>query len=133
MFKIIVYLSDVDKKNGPFSYLEGSHSKLIQLLILLFFKFFSKEPTRFSKKFIDIIKKLFFLKQKIFTGKKGTGIVFNSAGIHKGLIIENGERISITAYIYPFRKDNDIIYKRNKHMKIPSNLIKKNYENFHKL
>ena len=50
LFKIIVYLSDVNEKNGPFSYLEGSHSKLIQLLILFFFKLFSKDPTRLSKK-----------------------------------------------------------------------------------
>ncbi len=133
LFKIIVYLSDVDEKNGPFSYLEGSHSKLIQLFILFFFKLFSKDPTRLSKKLTGIIKKLFFLNQKTFIGKKGTCIVFNSAGIHKGLIIENGERISITAYIFPFRKDNNIIYERNKHMNIPANLIKKNYENFLKL
>ena len=41
--------------------------------------------------------------------------------------------VSITAYIFPFRKDNNIIYERNKHMNIPANLIKKNYENFLKL
>ncbi len=133
LFKIIIYLTDVDKQNGPFSYLEGSQSKLIQFFTLAFFKLFSKNPTRFSKKSMEVIKKIFGLKLKTFTGKKGSCIVFNSAGIHRGLEIESGERISLTAYIFPFRKDNNIIEERNKHMNIPKNLIKKNYDNFFNL
>ena len=126
-------MTDVDKQNGPFSYLEGSQSKLIQFFTLAFFKLFSKNPTRFSKKSMEVIKKIFGLKLKTFTGKKGSCIVFNSAGIHRGLEIESGERISLTAYIFPFRKDNNIIDDRNKHMNIPKNLIKKNYDNFFNL
>ena len=133
LFKIIIYLSDVDEANGPFSYIEGSHSKFIQFFTLFFFKFFSKNPTRFTNKLMKIIKKTFNLKQKIFTGKKGSCIIFNSAGIHRGLEIENGERISLTAYIFPFREDNKIIDERNKHMNIPSELLKQDYKNFVKL
>ena len=130
LFKIIVYLSDVDETNGPFSYIEGSHSKFIQLFTLCFFKFFSRNPTRFSNKLMETIKKIFKLKQKIFTGKKGSCIIFNSAGIHRGLEIERGERIALTAYIFPFREDNKIIDDRNKHMNIPSNLLKQDFKNF---
>ena len=28
LFKVMVYLSDVNEKNGPFSYIEKSHSKI---------------------------------------------------------------------------------------------------------
>ena len=130
LYKIMIYLSDVEEKNGPFSYLEGSHSKLVQFFHLIFFKFFSQNPTRFSESSMKIIKKIFQLQKKIFVGKKGTVIVFNSAGIHRGIDIEKDKRTSLTAYIYPATTNNHLIKERNSHMKVPQNLIKEDYANF---
>ena len=130
LFKIMIYLSDVSEDNGPFSYLEGSHTKLSQLLCLLIFKLFSKKTTRYSQTLIKYVKIIFRYRQKTFTGKKGTCIVFNSSGLHRGLEIKSGERLALTAYIYPYTTNNKTLYERSKHMEIPDVLQKKNIKDY---
>ena len=130
LFKVMIYLSDVDRNNGPFSYIEKSHSKINQFLSLLIFKLFSNNTTRYSNILIKIICNIFNYKKKVFTGKKGTCIVFNSSGLHRGLEIKNGERIALTAYIYPYTENKKILYERSNHMNIPENLIKQSIKEF---
>jgi hypothetical protein len=131
-FKLLIYLNDVDNENGPFSYIERSHKKLFQFLCLLFFKLFSKNITRFNFFTVKLIKLLFFKKQKIITGPKGTAVVFNSSGLHRGLSLVKDNRVSLTAYIFPhgdYDKNNE---KRNDKFNIPKNLRNKQI-NVHKI
>ncbi len=130
LFKVMVYLSDVNEKNGPFSYIEKSHSKINQLLTLFFLKLFSKNTTRYSEDLINLICKIFNYKKKIFIGKKGTCIIFNSSGLHRGLEILSGERLALTAYIYPYIDSEKILHERSKHMNIPDDLRKKDIKDY---
>jgi len=129
----MIYLSDVDINNGPFSYIEKSHSRMSQAITLFFFKFFSKNMTRYSENLIKIICKIFNYKIKNFTGTKGTCIVFDSSGLHRGLDIKSGERVALTAYIYPYTEDKRILNERTLHMNIPKNWIKKNIQDYNVL
>jgi len=130
LFKVMIYISDVNEQNGPFSYIEKSHSKINQLLTLFFLKLFSKNITRYSEDSINLICKIFNYKKKIFLGKKGTCIIFNSSGIHRGLEISGGERLALTAYIYPYTDNEKILHERSKHMNIPDSLRKKNIKDY---
>jgi len=130
LFKVMVYLSDVNEKNGPFSYIEKSHSKINQLLTLFFLKLFSKNTTRYSEDLINLICKIFNYKKKIFIGKKGTCIIFNSSGLHRGLEILSGERLALTAYIFPYTDSEKILHERSKHTNIPDDLRKKNIKDY---
>ena len=120
-YKVMIYLTDVKIENGPFSYLIKSHYKFYQGLSLLLFKLFSKNHTRFSDFSIKILKQLLF-KQRIFVAKKGTCIVFNTTGLHRGLPISNGERVSLTAYIFEKSNDKELSKARSDHMNIPIEL-----------
>ena len=130
LFKIMIYLTDVNENNGPFSYIERTHSKINQFLTLLFLKLFSKNTTRYSEKLINFICKVFNYKKKIFIGKKGTCIIFNSSGLHRGLEIKSDERLALTAYIYPYTDNERALNERSKHMNIPDVLKKKNIKDY---
>ena len=129
LFKVMLYLTDVTIDNGPFTYLEKSHSKLSQFLCLLL-KFFSKETTRYSNNLVKMIKFFLRYKQKIFIAKKGTCIVFNSSGLHRGLKIKSGDRLALTAYIFSYTEDKNVLDKRSSHMKMPSNLVRKQIDQY---
>lgn len=120
-YKVMIYLTDVKTENGPFSYLIKSHYKFYQGLSLLLFKLFSKNHTRFTDFSIKILKLLLF-EQRIFVGKKGTCIVFNATGLHRGLPITEGERVSLTAYIFEKSNNKELYDARSDHMNIPIEL-----------
>ena len=98
-----------------------SHYKFYQGLSLLLFRLFSKNHTRFSNFSIKILK-FFLFKQKIFKAKKGTCIVFNSTGLHRGLPLTNGERVTLTAYIFKKSYNKKLFKARSDHMNIPFEL-----------
>ncbi len=133
LFKLMIYLSDVNLDNGPFCYLEKSHTKFNQFLSLFFFKLLSLHQTRYSEKLVKLQKFIFRYKQRTFTGKKGSCIVFNSSGLHRGLEIKEGTRIALTAYIYPFTDNQNILYERSKHMNIPKILQKNKIQDYLRL
>lgn len=133
LYKLMIYLSDVNLENGPFCYLEGSHKKFNQFISLFFFKLFSSHQTRYSEKLVRLQKFIFRYKQKKFIGKKGSCIVFNSSGLHRGLEIKEGSRIALTAYIYPYTKDQNLLNERSEHMNIPKELRKNKIQDYLKL
>lgn len=85
--KAIVYLTDVNSKNGPFQYLCKSNTFVY--LLSSIFKF--RKTTRF-----DNDKNSFNLKS--FHAKSGTLLFVDTRGIHQGKLLTEGERISATAY-----------------------------------
>lgn len=84
--KIFVYLNDVDESNGAHIYVKGSHREN---------RFAGKEDYKFSQRLID--KEIFdaYGEENIITmkGKKGTVILEDTSGFHKGMPIENGHRL----------------------------------------
>lgn len=86
--KFILYLSDVEQKNGPFEYVLGSHhvtSKIIDLPGQVL----EKDIRRYNKG---------NLKGQIFTGKAGDLLIADTSGIHRGTPIVESVRYAATLY-----------------------------------
>lgn len=96
-FKSILYLNDVDNKNGPFQLIEKSHKLLVTLINSLILKK-GYPDTRFSE---EQIKHLYNKKIQTITGRAGTLILFDGSLVHRGAPLINGIRYAITNYYYP--------------------------------
>ena len=88
--KLMIYLTDVSATNGPFEYIKGSH----RLDHKLRFNGFS--PKIRFKKSDEIVQ----AKSEVLTASKGTGIFFDSSGVHRGNPIDAGKRVAITYYTF---------------------------------
>lgn len=95
-FKSIVYLSDVSGNNGPFEYILGTHKNES------YFNFLNKgidtSKYRFSEKELEKIEKAKDYQIQQFTAKKGTLILVDTSGIHRGMPIQEGNRYALTNY-----------------------------------
>ena len=92
LFKIFIYLNDVDQETGPFSYLLGSQFGG---------RWGGKFPQVPPQGYIDISEKAierFGANNgiKIGTGKAGTIIFCDTAGIHRGGYAKSKQRIMFT-------------------------------------
>ena len=85
--KAFFYLDDVGPRNGPFTYVHGSHMD----------KFSGwKQQNRWPD---DQIEKYYGQDRIInLTGEVGDLIIANTNGFHKGKKIEDGQRMLLTAY-----------------------------------
>lgn len=97
--KYIVYLNDVTSQNGCFQYLESTHKLSTK------YKFNYKlnkncSNTRFTDDEVDFLLKQFNLNLINFEAKKGTLIVIDTSGIHRGRPMERGVRYALTNYIF---------------------------------
>ncbi len=94
-FKILMYLSDVNEKNGCFQFLTNSSKKYIGYPP-------PRTPdydTRYYDKTIeDIVEKNEECKIHNIIGEKGTVVIVDTTYIHRGKIIEEGERYAVTQY-----------------------------------
>lgn len=97
-FKAIIYLSDVSSENGPFQFIEQSHC--LNMCLDLYKNKLTKEgQNRFNEQEVGAI--LEFLgkeRLKTFTATRGTCILVNTKGIHRGKPITQGERFAMTYY-----------------------------------
>ena len=98
--KAILYLSDVQYNNGPFQYIKGSH-KFLNILKFLINSKIGYDKKEFSPKVINKYLKKNSQQLKTFCYKKGSIIIFDSLGLHRGKPISNGIRYSLTNYYYP--------------------------------
>jgi hypothetical protein len=95
-YKAILYLTDVSELNGPFQYIPETNSINSFLRVSQILKC-KLNNYRFSDEHIEkLMKNGFFIKT--FTARKGTLILADTRGIHRGSIIENGYRIALTRY-----------------------------------
>lgn len=88
--KLMIYLTDVSSSNGPFEYIEGSHGLAHKLRFNLI-----SSNVRFGA-----FEKIVHAKSRIFTAPKGTGIIFDSSGVHRGNPIDSDKRVAITYYTF---------------------------------
>jgi hypothetical protein len=80
--KFFVYLTDVSDANGPHSYVAGSHKGLKDRSL--------QRDGRFSD---EEVKRYYSANEKKITGEKGTVFVADTAGLHKGTPLDEGERL----------------------------------------
>lgn len=80
--KFFVYITDVSDANGPHSYVSGSHKGLKDRSL--------QHDGRFSD---EEIRRYYPSDEVKITGKKGTIFVADTAGLHKGTPLEEGERL----------------------------------------
>ena len=100
-FKAIVYLSDVDLKDGPFQIIQGSHKpKAIKRHIKLMNH--DGVELRMNNKQIEEIKKIEPNNYKVLIAKAGTLVFADTSTIHTGMALsEGGERYTLFNYYYP--------------------------------
>jgi len=96
-FKALVYLVDVNEKNGCFQYIPKS-SKVAHHLLK------TPTPDKYQYTDEDVYNMTGGKPNSIFdvTGKAGTLVLFDTNGVHRGKPIEQGERYALTNYY----KDN---------------------------
>ena len=102
--KVFVYLTDVDENSGPFIYIPGSTYGL-----RLGRLFPQKPPFGFYPKERMVEKIVKREDIKILTGKAGTVIFADTAGLHKGGLAWSKERIMLTV---GYRSDASIMRPR---------------------
>jgi len=101
-FKAILYLSDVSEENGPFEYLPGSHrferlrltSRLLNVPL---------HKYRFSDEQVEELERLSGTPRMSVIGRRGSLVLIDSRGLHRGRPLRSGERMAVTRYYFPRR------------------------------
>lgn len=92
--KTIVYLSDVNEKSGPFSFLQGSNN----------FELPTRDGVGKSTRYDDVVVSEFCRENNIepfkVIGKRGTLVFVDTSHIHRGLNIQSGSRYTYTNYYF---------------------------------
>lgn len=88
--KLMIYLVDVNDANGPFEYKKSSHKLYHKLRFNMF-----RKSVRFNER-SSVLKP----ESDVLVGKKGTAIIFDSSGVHRGRPIMSGERYALTYYTF---------------------------------
>lgn len=94
--KFMIYLSDVNEKNGCFELLEKSHRPWYKFLDTLRFNL-PYNNSRYENEYSNISQALKHRFKKII-GKAGTMIIFDTSLMHTGAEILEGERFALTFY-----------------------------------
>lgn len=101
-FKAIVYLTDVSLENGAFQYIHKSNTHHHKQFIKDSKKTgLSDKATRLTQ---DTIKPLLESdpeRLKTFEAKKGSVILVDTSGIHRGAPVQDGERYALFNYYMP--------------------------------
>ncbi len=100
-FKSFLYLTDIDPDNGPLVYLKGSHKqgKWRQEKEFEYFRDGkSGSYGRYSKNEVSELKQKYNFKQIRGVCSKGTLIIADTRGLHKGTPIKNRKRILLANY-----------------------------------
>lgn len=92
MCKVFIYLTDVDESSGPFTYIQSSH------LGGRWGHLFPQRPPKGSYPSEEEIKKIIPPDQlKVCTGRAGSIIFADTAGLHRGGYATNNPRLMFTA------------------------------------
>lgn len=110
-FKAMVYLNDVSSNNGPFLFVPNSKKKdakrlkIKKLNSLIFYikRFLKYQKIRDPRYSEDSISNFFKVSKQTpieISAPKGSVVLFDSSFIHRGKIIQNGLRYSLTNYYF---------------------------------
>jgi hypothetical protein len=98
-FKAIIYLTDTSEENGPFQYIPETHKPLSKVKTVAKYKIKAFQ-NRISQEEIDFIIDNSEYEISTLTGKKGTLILTDTTGIHRGKPLEKGCRYALTNYYF---------------------------------
>jgi Phytanoyl-CoA dioxygenase (PhyH) len=126
-FKVFINFEDITIKNGPHSYIKGSHlpGKLSNKIRSKFYSRISDE---------DIYENFEREKEVIFTVPKGTILIEDTKGMHKGYHVEEGRRFLLSFQYSNILLSNNSIsanYPIEKHLNFDF-MLKKNPSFFYK-
>lgn len=100
-YKSIAYLTDVEEENGPFEFILGSHNKS-SVTKSIKENNFEAHHNRFTESEVeDFLQSNPDFKNKIYTAKKGSVILVDTSGVHRGMPINQGKRYALTNYYFP--------------------------------
>lgn len=95
-FKTLVYMSNVELENGNFQFIVNSTIKDIGIP-----SHWSYDNTRYADETINnLLKDNNDCKLYDIIGEAGTVVFFDSTNIHRGKVIEKGERVALTQYYF---------------------------------
>lgn len=97
--KSIVYLTDVTLENGPFQYIEESHTTKNVYKDSLKYKY-DQFQSRFTEEEVQRLLEKEPERLKTFTARAGTVILTDTRGVHRGKPIESGIRYALTNYLW---------------------------------
>jgi len=102
--KYMIYLNDVSFTNGAFEFIPKTHRAMSKFKT----NHFLTKKTRYTDSEMEKYKKTF--PSKLYTAKKGTCIIFDSSGLHRGTpLTEKGSvRYAITNYMFDSEIPNHI-------------------------
>jgi hypothetical protein len=101
--KSMVYLVDVDLKNGPFEIVTKSNSFFEIINDSKKMNISNIKDTRFNDPQVNKIEN-FSNRKKTLKAKKGSLIIFDGSFIHRGRPLSEKNRYAITNYYYPVGK-----------------------------
>jgi len=107
--KAMIYLNDVDEKNGAFQYLEKSHHLFNIIKINNHLKKISSDKW-FDNREIEESSKKLNLKINTLSANAGDMILFDATGIHRGMPLKSGERFALTNY-YRFDPNEELPFQ----------------------
>ncbi len=100
-FKAIVFLTDVEINDGPFSLLVGSH-KPKSILNNIKINKYDGVKLRFEKSEVDRLISMGENIKETFTAKAGSVVFFDASCVHAGSPLRDGGlRYALTNYYYP--------------------------------
>ena len=105
----MIYLNDVDEKNGAFQYLEKSHHLFNIIKINNHLKKISSDKW-FDNREIEESSKKLNLKINTLSANAGDMILFDATGIHRGMPLKSGERFALTNY-YRFDPNEELPFQ----------------------
>ena len=97
--KSIVYLTDVSIENGPFQYIESSHTSKNVYKDSFNYKY-DQFQSRFTEEEIQRLIDKEPHRLKTFTAPAGSVILADTRGLHRGKPIKEGVRYAMTNYIW---------------------------------
>jgi hypothetical protein len=118
--KVFLYLSDVTEQAGPFTYLQGSAPTGLGKYKNIFRQ---QLPRGSYPNEIDLIKKVNDKDFLVATGKKGTIIFCDTAGLHRGGYAKSQPRIMATAFFPSKAYTLPCRLSYSKTEKLPANLF----------
>jgi hypothetical protein len=99
-FKAILYLTDTAPENGPFQYVIGSHKRWRVAIDIALGDLPEAPETRYDNASIERVASRLNLTLESFPAPAGTLLLVNTAGIHRGMPLQRGERYALTNYYY---------------------------------
>lgn len=99
-FKAILYLTNTAPENGPFQYLLGSHKHWRVAIDTAVGDLPEAPQTRYTDSDIVRVAERLGLTRQSFPAPAGTLLLVNTAGIHRGMPLEMGQRYALTNYYY---------------------------------